>query len=200
MEMVRRLVAHGANLNPKVTRRPQSGTTALNFIGGTPFFLAARTGDAALMRLLVELGADPLAPNEDGTTPLMAAAGAGTQSPGEDAGTEAECLEAVKVALALGGDPNVVDKNDNTVMHGAAYKQMPSVVKYLGEHGAKVEVWNRKNSSGWTPLRIAVGVHRGMNFRFHEPTADALRELMVAARVSVEVEPEAVISGGTPTK
>ena len=200
LEMVRKLVAHGANLNPKVTRRPQSGTTALNFIGGTPFFLAARTGDAPLMRLLVELGADPLAPNEDGTTPLMAAAGAGTQSPGEDAGTEAECLEAVKVALALGNDPNVVDKNSNTVMHGAAYKQMPSVVKYLGEHGAKVEVWNRKNSSGWTPLRIAVGVHRGMNFRFHEPTADALRELMVAARVSTEVEPEAVISGGTPTK
>jgi ankyrin repeat protein len=200
MEMVRRLAAHGANLNARVTRRPQAGTTALNFIGGTPFFLAARTGDAPLMRLLVELGADPLLPNEDGTTPLMAAAGAGTQSPGEDAGTEAECLEAVKVALELGNDPNVVDKLGNTVMHGAAYKQMPSVVKYLGEHGARVDVWNRKNSSGWTPLRIAVGVHRGMNFRFHEPTADALRELMVAARVSTEVEPETVISGGTPTK
>ena len=85
-------------------------------------------------------------------------------------------------------------------MHGAAYKQLPSVVKFLGENGAKVEVWNRKNSLGWTPLRIAVGVHRGMNFRFHEPTAAALRELMVAAGVSTEVEPEAVISGGTPTK
>lgn len=199
-EMVRRLVAHGANLNARVTKRPGAGTTALNLIGGTPFFLAARTGDAPLMRLLVDLGADPLLPNEDGTTPLMAAAGAGTQSPGEDAGTEPECLEAVKLALSLGNDPNVVDKNGNTVMHGAAYKQLPSVVKYLGEHGARVDVWNRKNSSGWTPLRIAVGVHRGMNFRFHEPTAAALRELMVAARVSTEVEPEAVVSGGTPTK
>jgi ankyrin repeat protein len=200
LEMVRRLVAHGANLNARVTKRPGAGTTALNLIGGTPFFLAARTGDAPLMRLLVDLGADPLLPNEDGTTPLMAAAGAGTQSPGEDAGTEPECLEAVKLALSLGNDPNVVDKNGNTVMHGAAYKQLPSVVKYLGEHGARVDVWNRKNSSGWTPLRIAVGVHRGMNFRFHEPTAAALRELMVAARVSTEVEPEAVVSGGTPTK
>jgi ankyrin repeat protein len=200
VEMVRRLVAHGASLNARVTRRPSAGTTALNLIGGTPFFLAARTGDAPLMRLLAELGADPLLSNEDGTTPLMAAAGAGTQSPGEDAGSEAECLEAVKVALALGGDPNVVDKNNNTVMHGAAYKQMPSVVKYLAENGAKVEVWNRKNSSGWTPLRIAVGVHRGMNFRFHEPTAAVLRDLMTAAHVSTEVEPESVISGGTPTK
>jgi hypothetical protein len=74
------------------------------------------------------------------------------------------------------------------------------VVKYLAENGARVEVWNRKNSSGWTPLRIAVGVHRGMNFRFHEPTAAVLRDLMTAAHVSTEVEPESVISGGTPTK
>jgi uncharacterized protein len=36
------------------------------------------------MRLLAELGADPLLTNEDGTTPLMAAAGLGVHSPGED--------------------------------------------------------------------------------------------------------------------
>jgi ankyrin repeat protein len=57
-----------------VTRRPNVGVTALNVIGATPFFMAARGGDTELMRLLVELGADPLLPNEDGTTPLMAAA------------------------------------------------------------------------------------------------------------------------------
>jgi hypothetical protein len=106
----------------------------------------------------------------------------------------------VKLALELGGDVNVVDKNGNTVMHGAAYKQLPEVVKLLDASGAKVEVWNRKNVSGWTPLRIAVGVHRGMNFRFHVPTADALRDIMVRAGVSTEVEPETVISGATPTK
>jgi hypothetical protein len=50
-----------------------------------------------MMRLLLELGADPSIPNADGTNALMAAAGAGTQSPGEDAGSEAECLEAVKL-------------------------------------------------------------------------------------------------------
>jgi hypothetical protein len=85
-------------------------------------------------------------------------------------------------------------------MHGAAFKQLPEVVKYLTEKGARVDVWNNKNVSGWTPLRIAVGVHRGMNFRFHVPTADALREVMVRAGVSTEVEPETVISGATPTK
>jgi ankyrin repeat protein len=200
LTLVRKLKEHGANVNARVTRRPRVGVTALNFIGATPFFMAARGGDAELMRLLVELGADPKLPNEDGTTPLMAAAGVGTHSPGEDAGAPPEALEAVKLALELGNDVNAVDKNGNTAMHGAAFKQLPEVVKVLDASGARVDVWNTKNVSGWTPLRIAVGVHRGMNFRFHVPTADALREIMVRAGVSTEVEPETVISGATPTK
>lgn len=200
LALIRRLVAKGAEVDGRVTRQPRPGTTALNMLGGTAFFLAARTGDAPMMRLLAELGANPLLPNEDGTTPLMAAAGVGTHSPGEDPGTEAEALEAAKVALELGADVNVVDKNGNTAMHGAAFKQLPAVVKLLAERGAKIEIWNKKNLSGWTPLRIAVGVHRGMNFRFSLPTADALREVMTAARVSTEVEPEPVVSGATVTK
>jgi uncharacterized protein len=199
-ELIHRLAKAGADLNARVTRKPSAGTTALNFIGGTAFFLAARTADVEMMRLLVDLGADPRIPNADGTTPLMAAAGAGTHSPGEDPGLEPEALEAVKLTLALGNDVNAVDKNGNTAMHGAAYKQLPSVVTFLSENGAKVEIWNRKNSSGWTPLRIAAGVHRGMNFRFHVPTADALRVVMTAAGVSTVLEPEKVISGATPTK
>jgi len=198
LEFVRRLVAHGANVNARATRRGGGGGGGdFNPVGGTPFLFAARTGDAPLMRLLADLGANPTLANEDGTTPLMAAAGVGTHSPGEDPGTEAECLEAVKLALELGNDPNAVDKDGNTAMHGAAYKQLPSVVTYLQAHGANLDVWNRKNSAGWTPLRIATGVHRGMNFRFSEPTAAALREIMTAAHVSTEVEPEAVISGAT---
>jgi uncharacterized protein len=200
LELVRHLAKAGADLNARVTKKPSAGTTALNFVGGTAFFLAARTADVEMMRLLADLGADPKLANEDGTTPLMAAAGAGTHSPGEDAGLEPEALEAVKLALALGNDVNVVDKNGNTAMHGAAYKQLPSVVTFLNENGARVDVWNRKNSSGWTPLRIAAGVHRGMNFRFHEPTASALRTIMTAAGVSTVLEPEKVVSGATPTK
>jgi ankyrin repeat protein len=200
LTLVRKLKAHGADVNARVTRRPNVGVSALNFIGATPFLMAARGGDTELMRLLVELGADPLLPNQDGTTPLMVAAGVGTNSPGEDAGSPPEALEAVKLALKLGGDVNTVDKNGNTAMHGAAFKQLPEVVKLLAANGADINVWNTKNISGWTPLRIAVGVHRGMNLRFHVPTADALREIMVRANVSTEVEPETLISGATPTK
>jgi ankyrin repeat protein len=200
LSLVKKLKAHGADVNARVTRRPNVGVTALNFVGATPFFMAARGGDTELMRLLVELGADPLLPNEDGTTPLMAAAGVGTHSPGEDAGAPAEALAAVKLAIELGNDVNAVDKNGNTAMHGAAMKQLPEVVAVLTAKGADVNVWNRNNVSGWTPLRIAVGVHRGMNLRFHVPTADALREIMTRAGLSTEVEPEKIISGATPTK
>ena len=197
LELVRRLVSHGADVNARMTRRAQAGTTALNMIGATPFLMAARTADAPLMRLLAELGADPFLTNEDGTTPLMVAAGLGVHSPGEDPGTEGEALEAVKVAVGLGGDVNAMDKNGDTAMHGAAYKQFPSVVQYLVDQGASVDVWNSKNKQGWTPLRIAVGVHRGMNFRFSKPTADMLAKIMTAEGVSTVVDPEKVISGAT---
>jgi len=178
LTFVRKLVAKGAQLNARVTKRPSMGVTTLNSIGATPFLLAARTADAPLMTLLAELGADPMLTNEDGSTPLMVAAGLGTNAPGEDPGTEPEVLEAVKVALDLGNDLNAVDKNGETAMHGAAYKHVPSVVRYLAEKGAKKEVWNRPNSKGWTPLTITEGVQRGMNIVSSPPTAAVIREVM----------------------
>ena len=189
LELVKRLVALGANVNARMTKRANVGVTELNMIGATPFLMAARTADAPLMRLLAQLGGDPLLPNEDNTTPLMVAAGVGTRSPGEDSGTESEALEAVKVALELGGNVNAVDKKGDTAMHGAAYKWLPSVAQFLADSGAKIEIWNQKDKSGWTPLRIAEGVHRGMNFRSSPATAAVLRQVMSAAGVSTVVEP-----------
>jgi uncharacterized protein len=182
LEFVRRLVAKGADVNARATKPPQMGLTTLNSIGATPFLLAARTADFELMRLLVELGADPKLPNEDNTTPLMVAAGVGTQNPGEDPGTEPEVLEAVKVALELGNDLNAVDNNGETAMHGAALKHVPSVVRYLAERGARMDVWNRPDKRGWTPLKIAEGVQRGMNIISSPVTEAAIREVMKSAR------------------
>ncbi|HIG28265.1 MAG TPA: hypothetical protein EYQ50_10865 [Verrucomicrobiales bacterium] len=160
LEFVRKLVLHGANLNARMTTKRAGARTVLNMRGATPFLLAARTADADLMRLLAELGADPLIPNEDNTTPLIVAAGVGVQSPGEDPGSEKDVLAAVKVTLELGNDINAVDDRNETAMHGAAYKHVASLVPFLVENGARMEVWNQKNKKGWTPLRIATGVHR----------------------------------------
>jgi ankyrin repeat protein len=183
LAFARLLVADGADVNARMTRRPRNGlNSALNRIGATPFLLAARNADLPLMRLLVELGADPSLTNDDGTTPLMAAAGLGVHSPGEDAGTEAEALEATRLALELGGDVNAVDKNGETAMHGAAYLGVNSVVQFLVEKGAQIEVWNQKNSSGWTPLTIADGVFRTANFRAAPRTAELLRQILAGGQ------------------
>ena len=192
-EFVRQLVARGANVNARVTiRRPPMGTTRLNAMGATPFLLAARTADAPLMRLLGKLGADPLLPNEDGTTPLLVAAGVGAGSTGEDAGSEPEMVEAIKVALELGGNVNDVDKNGETVMHGVCTKFTAlglggaDLVHLLAEKGAKIEVWNKPNKAGLTPLAIVGEVYAG-----DPPGRAAIRQLMVAAGVSTELAPNA---------
>jgi len=185
LELVKKLAKQGANLNARMTKKLSVGLTGLNTTGATPFLLAARSGDAELMRTLAALGADPLLPNADNATPLIVAAGLGTRSPGEDAGTESEVLEAVKVALELGNDINAVDNNGETAMHGAAYKNLPAVVEFLAAKGAKIEVWNRPNKHGWTPLTIAEG-HRFGNFKPSAVTVAAFHRVMTAAGVKPE--------------
>ena len=200
LDLVRKLVAKGANVNARMTRKGNVGRTDLNMIGATPFLMTARTADAPLMRLLAELGADPLLPNADGTTPLLAAAGVGTYSPGEDPGTEPEVLEAVKVALDLGGNINDVDKNGESVIHATGYKQVPTVTQFLLDKGAKIEIWNKKNKTGWTPLRMADGVmFGGAAIRSSPGNAVVLRQVMSAAGVSTVVEPD-IVRAGHPAK
>jgi ankyrin repeat protein len=183
LALVKKLAAHGANLNARMTRRANLNNTRANELGATPYFLAALTADAELMRTLVALGADPLLTNADNSTPLMVAAGLATRSPGEDAGTEGEVLEAVQVALDHGANLNAVDNNGETAMHGAAYKNLPKVVKLLAAKGARIDVWNRQNKFGWIPLAIAVGYRFG-NFKPSPDTDAALREVMIAAGVT----------------
>jgi ankyrin repeat protein len=145
--------------------------------------MAAKTADLELMKLLVELGANWNLANRDGATPLLVAAGLGCHAPTEEAGTESECLEAVAYLLSLGADVNTVDANGETAMHGAAYKSLPKMVKFLADKGSKVDLWNRKNKSGWTPVLIAEGFRPG-NFKPSVETLTALQEVMLAAGVT----------------
>ena len=141
------------------------------------------TADVPLMKTLIKLGADPRLPNAQHSNPLMAAAGLGCLAPGEEAGTEDESIEAVKFALELGNDINAVDDSGESAMHGAAYKNFPKVVDFLASKGVKIEVWNRKNKYGWTPLSIAEG-HRPGNFKPSPETIAALHRVMLAAGIA----------------
>ena len=196
IEFIKKLTAHGANLNARMTEQLNLGNTRLNKLGATPFLLAAQTADAELMRTLAALGADPVLPNADNSTPLMVAAGIATRSPGEDAGTEPEVLEAAQAALDLGADVNAVDDNGETAMHGAAYKNAPEVVQFLADKGAKIEIWNQENKYGWTPLLIAEG-HRQGNFKPSPVTVAALHRVMIDAGVLPPARP-APLAGRKP--
>ena len=164
LDFVRALADHGADLDARQAKEPRGGDgsgtaggyrNVLNRVGATPFLLAAKAADAELMRLLVLLGADPLLPNEDGTTPLMVAAGVGIWAVGESPGTNAEALAAVELMLELGDVVTTVDANGDTALHGAIIRGYEPLVRFLLDQGADLEAVNEK---GWTPLIMAEGV------------------------------------------
>jgi ankyrin repeat protein len=183
LQFVRALVERGADVNARLAKgspRPPVSQTRLGTEGATPFLMAADREDLPLMRELLELGADPLLPNADNSTPLMAAAGLGTTAPDEEAGTEAEAREAVQLLLDLGADVNAVDNNGDTAMHGAAYGNFPTIVELLADRGADPDVWKRPNKQGRTPLFIAEG-YREVRPTVSRPTIEAVHRLMLAA-------------------
>jgi ankyrin repeat protein len=195
LEFVREIVKRGANVNlrlPKGSPRQPGTSSKIESEGATPFLFAADRSDVPLMRLLLELGADPLLPNFNNTTPLMAAAGLGTTEPLEEAGEENEALEAVKMLLDLGADINGVDNNGDTAMHGAAYNIYPLVVKLLAERGADPQTWKNPNKFGRTPLYIAEG-YAGRLPRPDAPTIEAVTKLMLAAGLSTAGERPKVV-------
>jgi ankyrin repeat protein len=175
-ELIRKLVAQGADVNLRLTGGP-SGGGRIARKGCTPFLLAADTADTPYLKLLRSLGADPTLTNADGCTALMAAAGLGTRAVEEEAGTEEDAVEAVTYLLSLGADLNAVSNLGDTAMHGAAFANFPKVIQLLDAKGAKLEVWNQKNQKGWTPLLVAEG-HRYGNFKPGFSTIAAFHDVL----------------------
>ena len=156
LELVTALVAYGADINAAQTAEPRDRyRNALNRTGATPFLLATKAVDLTLMRLLLDLGADPLLTNEDGTTPLLVAAGVGIWSSGESPGSSEEALEAVTLMLELGDSVATVDANGDAALHGAVMRGSKDLLLFLIDQGAAL---NPVNEHGWTPLTIAQGI------------------------------------------
>jgi uncharacterized protein len=184
VQFIRKLVEHGADVNTRL-KTGKGAPGSFTKIGATPFLMASATADIIYMRLLVELGADPKLANADNCTPLMVACGigVGSDAANEVAGEEPEVLEAAQYLLDHGAEINAVDANGETAMTGAAYKNLPKVVQFLSDHGAKADLWNQKNRYGWSPLLIAKG-HRPGNFKPDAETIEAIQKVMLAAGVA----------------
>ena len=177
MRVLRSLLAHGADVNGRNSMEEPRWSGARyrrHMTGATAFMLAAKSADVEVMRLLLEQGADPTIDTEDGITPLMAASGISWAS-NQDRASEAQVLEAVRLLVEeLGADVNAVSDVGETPMHAAAYRGANSVVQYLFDRGAELDV---VALDGRTPLRVADGVEYGNSFAAHPHTAALLREL-----------------------
>lgn len=180
LELVRKLAAHGADVNARQSERIDDGG-GLNQPGTTPFLLATRSLDLPYMRTLLELGADATLTTDGGTSAVMVAAGVGQGigSAGSSPGSIEEALAALEFTLeAGGGTVNDIDSNSETPLHGVMYRGAAiPLIDFLVERGASLE--GVVNSRGWTPLRIADGIGLdGLAFVRYPEAAAHLRELM----------------------
>ncbi len=184
LELMKVLLAHGADPNaqlrsPALQRAHTPGEPLLG-AGTTPMMRAAKNGDVAAIRLLLDHGADPALPQKNHTTALMFAAGLGRGQGvfAKDYGTERDLLEAVKALVERGVNVNAFNNNGQTAMHFAA-QASDDIVRYLAAHGARLDP---RDKQGHTPVDLALGI--GVRGRAGGPppvrqqTAALIRELI----------------------
>jgi ankyrin repeat protein len=181
LEVVRRLLEHGANPNavliqPIKPRKVNVTSPALLGAGATPLLRAATHGDVAVLRLLVAKGADPNLATRAHTTALMLAAGLGWRDL-YSGGSDSDALEFLKTCLEHGADVNATNDQGSTALHGAAERGSPVLIDFLAAHGASLEV---KNKRGQTPLDEALGFAP-----VREKAAARLRELMMKRGIAI---------------
>jgi ankyrin repeat protein len=187
-ELVKALLAHGANPNARILERPPlpgvRNLVVVSVAGATPLMLAAASYDVEMMRILVAGGADPHLVTKEQTDVLLFASGLAEglgKPPLRTEEDDRHALEAVKYAVELGNDVNTPNKHDVTPLHGAAYVGSDAIVKFLVDKGARMDV---KDDSGQTALSIAEQIFPATllddNLRpatVHQSTADLLVKL-----------------------
>jgi len=196
LDYIKLLLDKGANVNARLKDSTQTRTVFTNQWldenGATAFLRASQSGDITLMKLLLAHGADPKIDTVLHVTPLQVAAGIGWVEGITYEWSPSATLEAVKLLLDLGLDPNVQSDTGRVALHGAAHKGRPDVVQILVDHGAKLDVrdyGNTDNRGGklaihtWQPVDYADGLVRvGVQSAIpHPETGLLLRKLMTAA-------------------
>ncbi len=188
-ELVKALLEHEADPNARLEKPPTryGFTVTRQPKNSTPLTLAAFAGEAKIMRLLADHGADPSLKPQNGLSPLLIAAGVSRFRP-ENAVPEDNLLAAVKMAVELGADVNESDRGGNTAMHGAAWIRSKKIIQFLADKGADV---NARNKKGQSPIYVAErdGRSAGSGPKLeHSEVADLLRALSVPLVVKKSIE------------
>jgi ankyrin repeat protein len=197
LDYIKFLLDKGANVNARMKDSTETRTVFTNQWldenGATAFLRASQSGDLVLMKLLLAHGADPKIDTALHVTALQVAAGIGWVEGITYEWSPANTLEAVKMLLDLGLDPNVQSDTGRTALHGAAHKGRPDVVQVLVDHGARLDVRDYGNTDNrgsaklavhtWLPVDYADGLVRvGVQSAIpHPETGLLIRKLMTAA-------------------
>jgi ankyrin repeat protein len=120
---------------------PDARSPAL--LGATPLMLAAVMNDAALVKTLLEAGADPNLRSSIGKTAVIEAVS-------NIAGDKTAILETL---LEAGADPELADGDGWTPAIWATYQDRPEALRTLLKHGADP---NASDRHGETVLQYAV--------------------------------------------
>ena len=207
--LVKALLAHRADANVQL-KRPIIGRHTRNTgdpslsEGTTALARAAKSGDAKLMKALLEGGANPHLTQADLTTVAMIAAGGGGQRvyPGSASvsipATEEDSLASLKLVAEAGVDLDAFNVNGDTALHRSAARGADSMVAYLAEQGAKLDTQDRR---GRTPLDVALGVGgggRGGPPPVRKNTAEFLRRLMQARGLAVPAPATDIVAAQRP--
>jgi len=197
LEYIKLLLEAGANPNARMVESTETRTVFTNQWldedGATAFLRASQSGDVELMKLLLAHGADPHINTKLEVTPLAVAAGIGWVEGVTSEWSTEQTVEAVKMLLALGIDPNHQANTGRVALHGAAHKGATEVVRVLVAAGARLDIRDFGNTDNrgsaelaahtWLPIDYADGLVRvGVQSAIpHPETAKVLRELMKKA-------------------
>jgi len=156
VEVVKLLLAHGANPNYRLANQKSKTINDVSLTGATPLLLAAEVNNLAAVKALLDGGADPRSVTEQGTTALILSAGGGTDIQRMRVPEErAFALETAKLLVERGVDVNAVGQYGWTALHAAAYQGLTDVISFLVSKGADV---NQMDVFGQTPLSISLAV------------------------------------------
>ena len=204
LEFIRFLLDHDAD--PNVRAKDNTLTRTIFTMqwfyenGATPFVRAAQSNDVELMQLLLDYGADPFIPTENGDTALTASAGIGWVEGVTYERAPEDNVKAARLLLDLGLDPNARNREGRTALMGAALKGRSEVVQLLVDRGAKLDTRDggsrdTDNSVSqlaghtWQAVDYADGLVRtGVQSAVARPEVGALLRKMMSER-GMEIPP-----------